>query len=475
MKRTFTTVMPDQAGAFLAASRCVAGLGLNITRVSYNKAVDMHTLFLEVEGPGDALDDAERELAELGYLSRQEKAGQVILLEFRLRDLAGSVMPVLEIISRYRFNISYISGQENGTDYQHFKMGLFVDDGGSMDRFLQEVSLLCDVRILDYDKSGISLDNTVFYVTFVNDIAEKMHLDEGEKSRLMIYANQIMQMLDERNGAPYKTFSYIGRFAAAMGEYRGERYHARGGEYTTGAGRRFWLVEPPVGSNICILEGETGYLVVDGGFPCYREETLAAITRLIPDFGSRPRDGVLTHGDVDHCGLTDICRTVYAGALCEENFAMERRGEDNVRESNPLHAPYVRISKILAAYQTPPAEQIRALGGRDMPEGDLVPVDVLDWEGMHFEVYAGGGGHVPGEIILVERSHRLAFTGDIFVNIRGFTREQAAFNALAPYLMTSVDTDSERAARERKALMALLGEGEWTVCGGHGALYFAGE
>ena len=50
MRRTFTTRLPDQAGAFLEAGRVISRVGGNITRVSYNKAVDTHTLFLEVEG-----------------------------------------------------------------------------------------------------------------------------------------------------------------------------------------------------------------------------------------------------------------------------------------------------------------------------------------------------------------------------------------------------------------------------------------
>ena len=50
MKKTFVTTMPDRAGAFLKASRIIADLDLNITRVSYNKAIDTHTLFIEVEG-----------------------------------------------------------------------------------------------------------------------------------------------------------------------------------------------------------------------------------------------------------------------------------------------------------------------------------------------------------------------------------------------------------------------------------------
>ena len=50
MKKTYITSMPDHIGAFLKASKCFSALGINITRVSYNKAVDSHTLFIDAEG-----------------------------------------------------------------------------------------------------------------------------------------------------------------------------------------------------------------------------------------------------------------------------------------------------------------------------------------------------------------------------------------------------------------------------------------
>ena len=53
--------------------------------------------------------------------------------------------------------------------------------------------------------------------------------------------------------------------------------------------------------------------------------------------------------------------------------------------------------------------------------------------------------------------------------------DQAAFNRLAPYLMTSVDSDPALAARERDAVFALLGPGEWTLFGGHGAAMRVGR
>ena len=61
-------------------------------------------------------------------------------------------------------------------------------------------------------------------------------------------------------------------------------------------------------------------------------------------------------------------------------------------------------------------------------------------------------------------------SGDIMVNIPGFTPEQAAFNRLAPYLMTSVNMDSRRASLEREALLRRFPVGEYVYCCGHGAI-----
>ena len=106
---------------------------------------------------------------------------------------------------------------------------------------------------------------------------------------------------------------------------------------------------------------------------------------------------------------------------------------------------------------------------QEKQEQPIEYIGCVDCEGLHFEAYEGMGGHVAGETVFIERAHRLVFTGDIFVNLKDFTPEQASFNRLAPYLMTSVDSDPSMAAKERKAVMELLGKGEWLLIGGHGA------
>ncbi|MBQ1945400.1 MAG: Zn-dependent hydrolase, partial [Clostridia bacterium] len=82
--------------------------------------------------------------------------------------------------------------------------------------------------------------------------------------------------------------------------------------------------------------------------------------------------------------------------------------------------------------------------------------------------YEGRGGHLPGEIVLIDYAKNIAITGDIYINIRGLTAQQAEYNQYAPILMTSVDCDPKLCAEERKAIMQRLGVGKWQIFGAHG-------
>ena len=470
MKKTYVTTMPDHVGAFLKASRCIAGLNINITRVSYNKAVDMHTLFIEAEGTPEQLEQATAQLQEIGYLQSNRSAGTVMLLEFKLRDVPGTVTAVLELIQRFQFNISYISSQEEGgSGYQHFKMGLLVEDQAQIGAFLKEVSKLCNVRVIHYDKTQHTYDNSIFYISFANELAARMELSEQARGELLIQSNLVMQLLDEHGGSPYRTFEIIGKFGEALARCRGDVFAPRITRHMIGDDTSILLLEPPCGSNTAILCNSGRYLFIDTGYACYRQEMLDYFHALIPDFDTCDRAALITHADVDHCGLLSLFSTVYLSQKSRDSLLLERTAGGGFREENPLHAPYARICKTLTSYAPPDPETLLVIAGSSKPLGSLMErTGDFTFGSLTFEIYEGAGGHLPGEIVLVERHHHLAFTGDIYVNIKEFTREQSVYNRYAPYLMTSVDTDPALAARERQTLWDVLGPGDWNIFGGHG-------
>lgn len=469
MKKTYVTSMPNHIGAFLKASKCFSSLGINITRVSYNKAVDSHTLFIDAEGTEKQLKEADTELEKIGYLQSNANKTSVVLIEFCLSDIPGSVTNVLELISKFNFNISYISSQENGTDYQYFKMGLYVEDSDKISEFLKEAEKLCRVRVIDYNSSEKVYDNSIFYNTYVLGLSQTMGLSEEVSRELLVHVNLAMQTLDEQGLSPYRTFDSISKFAELLGSSKGSNFNPRISTHKITDTTEITLVEPPCGSNTIIIKSNDKVLFVDSGYACYTDEMLEVFRRILPEFDTMEKTILVTHADVDHCGLLPMFDKVIASAKTANCLKNEYDGKNGYREQNPLHKPYINICKILTSYKAVNPDKITALwNDNDNLTEPLTQIGFFDFEELHFEVYEGSGGHLPGEIVLIDYSKHIAITGDIYINTHGLTAEQAEYNQYAPILMTSVDTDAKLCLKERKAIMQRLGVGKWQIFGAHG-------
>ena len=265
-KKTYITTMPHHIGAFLKASECLAKLNINITRVSYNKAIDSHTLFIDAEGEEENLRKADEQLTAIGYLQTPKTEKSIVLLEFMLQDKPGSVTDVLRVINDYQLNISYISSQENGTDFQAFKMGLYVEDEKHFEAFIAEVKKLCPVRVLDYNHSEKFYDNSIFYQSFVSELVSCIGLSEDKRDSLLVNTNLVMQMLDEKGLSPYKTFESISRFAHLLAACRGDAFSPRISHHKITDNSEIILIEPPCGSNTAILKSQGEVLFIDTGY-----------------------------------------------------------------------------------------------------------------------------------------------------------------------------------------------------------------
>ena len=469
MKKTYITTMPDHIGAFLKASECFAKLGINITRVSYNKAVDSHTLFIDADGDETQLGEADKMLTEIGYLQPIRNEQSIVLLEFLLKDIPGSVTDVLRVIHSYNLNISYISSQENGTDYQAFKMGLFVDDSQKLQEFLSEVQSLCQVRVIDYNHSEKVYDNSIFYQSFVSGLIRTIGIPDNGRDSLLVNTNLIMQMLDEKGLSPYKTFESISRFAELLASCRGNAFAPRITHHTVTENTEIILIEPPCGSNTAIIRSQGQTLFIDSGYALYREEMEVLFRRLLPDYDTMTKRIYITHADVDHCGLLPLFDEIITCQATKTCLSLEHSGQNGYREQNPIHRPYVNICKALTFYLPPDPKKITSLWNSPENQSEpLVQIGFFDFAELHFEVYQGKGGHLPGETVLIDYAHRIAFTGDIYINMHGMTKEQAEYNQYAPVLMTSVDTDPPLCALERQAILQRLGAGQWQIFGAHG-------
>ena len=178
---------------------------------------------------------------------------------------------------------------------------------------------------------------------------------------------------------------------------------------------------------------------------------------------------LVTHADVDHCGLLPLFDEIISSGKTAKCLSNEYNGKNGYREENPIHKPYVNICKLLTSYKPVSLDKITvAWNETDELKAPLTQIGFFDFEELHFEVYEGKGGHLAGETVLIEYSKHIAITGDIYINTHGLTEEQAKYNQYAPILMTSVDTDPALCLEERKAIMQRLGVGSWQIFGAHG-------
>lgn len=470
MKKTYVTSMPDHIGAFLKASELFSSLDINITRVSYNKAVDLQTLFIDAEGTEQQLKKADLELKKIGYIGNEsDNDTSIVLLEFYLKDVPGSVTDILKLIREFNFNISYISSQENGTDFQYFKMGLYVDDSDKISDFLIRAKQLCKVRVINYNRSTNVYDNSIFYNTYVSGLSQMMGLSADANQKLLINVNLAMQTLDEKGLSPYRTFDSISRFAELLSLSKKENFIPRITTHKITENTEIVLIEAPCGSNTMIIKSQGDYLFVDSGYACYKNEMLNIFEKIIPEFNKLNKKILITHADVDHCGLLPIFDQIITNektALCLEN---EYNGLDGYREENPLHKPYINVCKILTEYEPPcPQKIVKAWKSPQNNDKPLTYIGDFNFGELNFKTYEGKGGHLPGEIVLIDYLNRIAITGDIYINLRGLTPEQEKYNQYAPILMTSVDTNPKLCAEERQAIFELLDKGEWQIFGAHG-------
>ncbi|MBE6951541.1 MAG: MBL fold metallo-hydrolase [Ruminococcaceae bacterium] len=470
MKKTYATSLPDHIGAFLKASRCFAELGINITRVSYDKAVDAHMLFLDVEGTEEQLRRADTELEKIGYLQNTGDDSSIVLLQFDLQDEPGSAIAVLELIHDFHFNISYINAQGSDTALQQFRVGLYVEDQGRVTAFLEQAERICRVRVIEYNASARAYDNSIFYSTFVRGLSSMLDLTAEQKQSLLVYSNLAMQTLDQQGLLPYRTFDSISRFAELLSRHRGEGFEPRITTHKITDQTEILLIEPPCGSNTAVIRSGERLLCVDSGYARYRQETLAILRTLIPDFDTTPKSLLLTHADPDHCGLMEDFDEIIVSARSAEDLIAQARGENCLRERNPIHRPYLYICKLLTGYRSVDPARLRIPWQR-IPElrEPLTQIGFYDFGDLHFEVYEGKGGHLPGEIVLIDYDNNIAFTGDVYINLKGLIPPQAEHNQYAPILMTSVDTDPALCAAQRKAILRRLGVGNWRIFGAHGA------
>ncbi len=476
-QKSFVTSVPDQSGTFLRAAGIIASHDGNIARVSYNKAVDLHTLFIDVQAPEDKLLQIEDELSDIGYLKKKITETRVIEVSVKIPDKPGAILPVLEILNRYNVNISYMNSCADENPFQEFKFGLLIENPKIIKTLLDHISKIYPIDIIECHSSEENLDNTVVYIRLANEMQKLLGLSTEKTMQFISESNRILQVLESGGENAGKVFDHIRRFAYSVNRWRGDAFQVNIQKINLSNLVTLFCIQPYCGSNTYVLVSEEEVVLIDTGFAIYAEEMFHVFNNLFPDWNTRTKKFYITHADVDHCGLLFKFQDaeIIVNQKSAENFRRQVEGLPDYREQTALHLGYSKISQIISGYVPPGVNRLKILDSTTPEEHDsLLPIGRMAIGDLDFTILEGSGGHLYGEMIYCCRKAGVVFTGDILVNISGFSQERAEFNSLAPYLMKSVNVDSEKARHMRRQVTELIQEisnqnmKPCLVCGGHG-------
>ncbi|MHC1680992.1 MAG: MBL fold metallo-hydrolase [Methanomassiliicoccales archaeon] len=474
----FVAKMPDEPGALHRAAEIVKRHGGNIDRIQYDKRIDPYTVFFEARCSEEEYQAMRSELEAIGYLQGKMSLPSFLKFHVVLPNRSGALFDFLNHTTAAKCNIDFLDFDDRGKHPERLTVSLTVEEAGAVDRLLEELKSIYPLEILEYDTTGQHLDETVFYIRFAQEL--RALVGEAEDAfllRLLSDINHVAQELMNLGSDPKQAFSDVLRSGQGLKDTSGKGFYADLQEVRLGKAD-ILCVQLPCGGNCYLLRNGSEVSMVDTGFGIY----LRDLDRLMEREGwggvGMVRNVMITHGDADHSGSAGLIGAPVR--MHPDTLEMIRRsnrayGSDS--EGSVLSEVYTKLINLFSGFSVAERPDTFPLDRRNS-RGDLPVLATLDLAGMRCEVLEGFGGHTTGQVFYFLPEELVLFTGDSLINFDSLTEERKDFATLAKNLMTSVNVDSAKASKERRALLRLIEMQESArtdgrkclVCGGHGAI-----
>jgi glyoxylase-like metal-dependent hydrolase (beta-lactamase superfamily II) len=283
----------------------------------------------------------------------------------------------------------------------------------------------------------------------------------------------------DRGSDPRKVFESVLATGRTMNATSGEAFYADVQKFPLTGTTTLYCFQLPCGGSIFLIRSGDDMVMVDTGYGIYHHD----IMKMLPRYGvtdiSHLSHIVVTHADADHCGAAGFFTVpvfMHTGTL--EIIRTNNRGYGSRNEDSVLEAFYTKMINLFSKFNTP--SDIRCFEEPSGSTRGIFPViGTLETGGITFEVLESLGGHTFGQVFLYSREEGLLFAADSVINFASLSKERADYSSLAAFLVTSVNVDSERATKERRALLELAKETDeylkkskkrCLICGGHGAV-----
>lgn len=475
---SFIAKMPNRPGALQVAAAVVERGGGNINRLQFDQRIDPETVFFEVTGDDTSYQQIERGLAALGFLQDTLSPTGTLKFHIFLPHEPGALREFLDHTTPCKANISSIDFDDRGQHPDRVTLTLSLEESATAESLLGILKSRYRIEILEYDTTGKSLDNTVFYLRFAQQIREIVGETEDRfLFQLIGDLNHAAQELMNLGRDPAMVFESILQTGRTLRKTSMDGFYADVQVIPVAPGVLLICIQPPAGGNVCLFRTAEGCLVVDTGYGIYSRDIRLLVDKVVPGCRSDISQVVITHADADHCGAggdIDAPVLMHPGTLAIIRAANRAYGSRS--EASVLEEIYTSMINLFSHFN-PPVSPCLFPTVPTMEIAGFPVIAELVIGGFHFKVLEGLGGHLYGQIYLYCPEIGLLFTADTVINFQHLSPERAEYNTLAVNLVTSVNVDSAVAKIERQQLLRLAGDtsGHFfdgrtacLICGGHG-------
>lgn len=477
--------MPDEPGSLRKAAAIIKKYDGNINRVQYDRKIDAGTVFFEVTASDESYEKISCELSAIGYL--QTSLARLSFLKFHvyLPHKSGVLCNFLDLTTKAGANIASIDFDDSGRHPDRLTVSMNLEESQAIDHLLEQLKSKYRIEILEYDKTGKHLDDTVFYVRFAQEIREI--LGESEDAFLLSFladTNHIAQDLTERGNDPHQVFDSVLASGRTMRATSGDNFYADVQVFPVSDQVTLHCFQLPCGGSVYTLSTPDDAILIDTGYGIYHRDVMTMLSRYGLGDEHRFSRVIISHADADHCGAGGFFPApayMHEGTLAiirENNRAYGSRSEHSV-----LEAFYTKMINLFSGFH--PSETITCFEKSEASSRGIFPcMGTVKIGDVELEVLDGLGGHTYGQIFLYSKTAGLLFPADSLINFSSLTPERATYSSLAAFLITSVNVDSDLAKKERYALLDLAADTDrklsasgrrCLVCGGHGAVSVVNE
>lgn len=476
----FIAHMPDTPGSLHRAAEIIKKYDGNINRIQFDRRIDPGTVFYEVTATDDAYRGITRDLAEIGYLQTSLKPLNFLKFAVFLPHRPGALFGFLGYTTAAGANIAYIDFDDRGLHPDRLTVSLSLEQETEVGHLLDQLKSQYRLEILEYDTTGKHLDDTVFYVRYAQAVREL--IGDSEEPFLMSFladTNHMAQELTDRGCDPRQAFDSVLQTGRSMNATNGDHFYAGVQKFAVSESTTLSCFQPPCGGSMFIIDSPAEMVMIDTGYGIYHDAFSTMLARYgLGDMKKLSRI-IVTHADADHCGGAGFHRIpVFMHEGTRDILRTSNRAYGSTSDHASLDEFYTKMINLFSKFNIP--QDIRCFDepGGTM-RGSFPVIGTVAAGDITFEVLDGLGGHTFGQVFLYSREHGILFTADSVINFASMTKDRADYSSLAAFLVTSVNVDSVRAARERKGLLALAQETDAAlagtgkrclICGGHGAV-----